>query len=92
MKVLDVIEEEGKLVVSQRLALAASAPALVRGSLVTGTVTGLRPYGVFLEVEGGYSGLLHISQISSDRVDDVAQVCTEAGNVVQELLVVTFPA
>ena len=71
---LDVIEEEGKLVVSQRLALAASAPALPRGSLVAGTVTGLRPYGAFLEVEGGYSGLLHISQISSDRVDDVSQV------------------
>lgn len=69
-----MIEEEGKLVVSQRLALAASAPALAKNSLVTGTVTGLRPYGAFVEVEGGYSGLLHISQISSDRVDDVSQV------------------
>ena len=35
------------------------------------TVTGLRPYGVFLEVEGGISGLLHISQISSERIDSL---------------------
>mgnify|MGYP005992905269 CR=1 FL=1 len=72
MKLLEALEDEGKLVVSQRLAAAASAPTLQRGTLVSATVTGLRPYGVFLEVEGGHSGLLHISQISSDRVEDVA--------------------
>jgi small subunit ribosomal protein S1 len=72
VKILDAAEEEGKLVVSQRLALSAASPALPRGTLVCGTVTGLRPYGVFLELEGGHSGLLHISQISTDRIENLA--------------------
>ena len=41
---------------------------------MSGTVTGLRPYGAFLELENGVAGLLHISQISSDRVDNLEQL------------------
>merc|ERR1711998_809720 len=37
----------------------------------TGTITGLRNYGAFLELEGGMAGLLHISQISYDRIDNL---------------------
>lgn len=37
-------------------------------------MTGLRPYGVFLELEGGAAGLLHISQISAERVDNLENV------------------
>jgi small subunit ribosomal protein S1 len=72
VKILDAVPEQGKLVVSQRLALSASTPALQRGTVVSATVTGLRPYGAFVEVDGGHSGLLHISQVSAERVDDLA--------------------
>ena len=44
------------------------------GSVVSGTVTGLRPYGAFLELEGGMAGLLHISQISYERIDNLDQL------------------
>lgn len=69
VKVLDVVEQEGKLVVSQKRTLFESLPDFKRGIVIKGTVTGLRDYGVFLELEGGMAGLLHISQISYDRVD-----------------------
>jgi ribosomal protein S1 len=47
-----------------------------RGDVMNATVTGLRPYGAFVELEGGLAGLLHISQISSDRIDNVDSIFT----------------
>lgn len=40
---------------------------LVPGALVQGVVDGVRPFGVFVKLPGGGSGLLHISQA---RLDD----------------------
>jgi small subunit ribosomal protein S1 len=75
VKFLDVVEDEGKLVVSQRRALAESHNSMFKkGDVVTGTITGLRNYGAFLELEGGMAGLLHISQISYDRIDNVEKI------------------
>ena len=52
VKFLDVDESEGKMVVSQKRASNELKPELRRGEVVDATVTGLRPYGVFLEVQG----------------------------------------
>ena len=49
---------------------------LRRGSVVGGTITGLRNYGAFLELDGGVSGLLHISQVSYDRIDNLETLFT----------------
>lgn len=77
MKFLDVDEEAGKLVVSQKRAVMDGVSFdLKRGSVVSGTITGLRNYGAFLELEGGMAGLLHISQISYDRVDSLETLFT----------------
>ncbi|GAB4195779.1 MAG: hypothetical protein OHK0022_12770 [Roseiflexaceae bacterium] len=35
------------------------------GRLVSGTVTGVQPYGVFVELEPGVTGLLHITRLPS---------------------------
>lgn len=72
VKFLDINEEEGKLVISQRRALMENQNTdLNRGEVVSGTITGLRQYGAFLELDGGVAGLLHISQISYDRIDNL---------------------
>lgn len=70
VKFLDVNEDDGKIVVSQRRAMTESQTALKRGEVVQGTITGLRAYGAFLELDGGVAGLLHISQISYGRVEN----------------------
>jgi small subunit ribosomal protein S1 len=70
VKFLDVNEDDGKIVISQRRAMTESQTALKRGEVVGGTVTGLRAYGAFLELDGGVAGLLHISQISYGRVEN----------------------
>jgi len=76
VKFLDVIEEEGKVVISQRRHLSDAAPTLVPGEVIGANVTGLRNYGAFLELDGGSAGLLHISQISADRIDNLETLFT----------------
>jgi small subunit ribosomal protein S1 len=72
VKFLDVDEDAGKLVVSQkRAAMEGASFDFKKGAVVSGTITGLRNYGAFLELEGGMAGLLHISQISQDRVENL---------------------
>ena len=39
-----------------------------------GTVTRIMPFGAFVDVGGGKEGLLHISKISSKRVEKVEDV------------------
>lgn len=74
VKFLEVAEENNKLVVSNRKAIVEQQMAdLSRGDVVAGIVKAIKPYGAFVEV-GGMSGLLHISQISYDRIDDLETV------------------
>ena len=41
------------------------------GSIVFGTVTGIENYGVFVNLDDYYTGLIHISEISHGFVRDV---------------------
>ncbi|KAJ4954247.1 hypothetical protein NE237_011030 [Protea cynaroides] len=73
LKFVEVDEEQSRLVLSNRKAMADSQAQLGIGSVVTGTVQSLKPYGAFIDI-GGINGLLHISQISHDRVSDISTV------------------
>ncbi|QJA06890.1 30S ribosomal protein S1 [Thermosulfurimonas marina] len=44
------------------------------GSTVSGRVTKVTDFGVFVEVEGGLEGLVHVSEISEERVEDPAKL------------------
>ncbi len=43
------------------------------GDVVTGVVNRIEDYGVFVELSPGKDGLLHISQVSADRVRDIRE-------------------
>ena len=47
------------------------------GDVVVGTVQSVKPYGAFVDMGSGVNGLLHISQISEDRVSNVEDVLSE---------------
>jgi small subunit ribosomal protein S1 len=47
------------------------------GQLVEGEVTRLVSYGAFIEIEPGVEGLLHISQLSRDNVQDASEYISE---------------
>lgn len=41
------------------------------GSVVEGVVTGIKPYGAFVNLDSSHNGLIHISEISERFVRDV---------------------
>ncbi|ANV85163.1 30S ribosomal protein S1 [Picosynechococcus sp. PCC 7003] len=68
---LEFDQERRKLVLSQRYAAQAEVMRrLSIGALVSGTVVNLKPYGVFVELDG-MTGLLHRSQISAKPVEQI---------------------
>ena len=58
---------------------------LSQGSVVQGTVTGIKPFGVFVEVDGK-SCMLHSSQVSSERIADLSSVIA-VGSTIKCLVV-----
>jgi small subunit ribosomal protein S1 len=44
------------------------------GMIVKGKVTKITNFGVFVELEPGLEGLLHVSELSDDKVDDPTTV------------------
>lgn len=44
------------------------------GGIYEGKVTRIMPFGAFVDIGGGREGLLHISKISSKRVEKVEDV------------------
>jgi len=46
------------------------------GNVVQGKVTGITNYGIFLTFDDGYSGLIHISEISDKFVQNISEYVT----------------
>ena len=42
-----------------------------RGQVVKGVVTNVTDFGIFLEIEKGVEGLIHVSEISKDKVENL---------------------
>ena len=41
------------------------------GKIVKGNITGVEKYGIFVNLDNFYSGLIHISEVSNDFVKDI---------------------
>lgn len=89
VQVLDVDEDKNRLLLSARELLRAKADeekkakiATVEvGSVMEGVVETLQPYGAFVRLENGVSGLVHVSQISHTRIKDPSVVLQEGDQV-----------
>lgn len=75
VRILDANKKENKLILSEKEAvrdgLAARFAELKVGDVVKGIVTGTVDFGVFVNVDG-IEGLVHISEISWERVNNPA--------------------
>lgn len=56
------------------------------GDVVEGTVDSIKPYGAFIKLDDGVDGLLHISQISTQRIKHPSAVLTEGQTVKVKIL------
>ncbi len=71
---LEVNPNNRKLIFSQRQATRAASFSLLQiGDLVEGKITGIKPFGVFVDLNG-VSALLHIKQISQKFIENLEQV------------------
>ncbi len=82
VRVITVDREKEKLVLSAKEVLREQAKEehdhrvamIVPGTILEGTVESLQPYGAFIDLKDGLSGLVHISQISQRRIKKPSEV------------------
>lgn len=56
------------------------------GKIYEGKVTGITGFGAFVEVEGGKTGMVHISEISSTYINQISDVLKEGQQVKVKVL------
>lgn len=56
------------------------------GSIVTGKVVKVESFGAFVRIADGFEGLVHISQLSADRVENTEDVVKEGDEVQVKVL------
>jgi small subunit ribosomal protein S1 len=56
------------------------------GAKVTGVVTSVTDFGVFLEIEDGIEGMIHVSELSKDRVSSPADFTKEGDTLTAMVL------
>ncbi len=96
VQVHDVVKEENRLILSARELLRAKAEEERRakisnvevGLVTEGTVESLQPYGAFVNLGNGLSGLVHISQISEKRIKHPSAVLAVGDKVKVKVIAV----
>lgn len=79
---IEVDPEQNRLVLSQREAAKADAMGeIIAGRITEGEVVNIKPYGVFVELAAGVTGLLHIKQVSQKRVESLEDLFSVGENI-----------
>ena len=60
------------------------------GQMIKGKVTNVTKFGAFVEIEPGIEGLVHISELSNQRVEKASEV-TKAGDEIQAVVINVDP-
>lgn len=91
VRILDCDRKANKLIFSEKEAikegLAARFEKLAVGDKVQGVVTGVVDYGVFVNVEG-IEGLVHISEISWERVNNPSDYVKVGQNIDAKIIAI----
>ena len=94
VRVITVDQEKEKLVMSateilrekEKEAHDHKVAMIVPGTVMEGTVESLQPYGAFVDLKDGLSGLVHISQISQRRIKKPSEVLKVGDKVKVKIL------
>ena len=62
--------------------------SIVVGTIVEGVITGITKFGAFVELPGGTTGLVHISEIADEYVKDINDFFKKADKVNVKVLTV----
>ena len=90
-KVLEVDPEGNRISLSLRRAQRTQRmQQLEPGTIMDGTISGIAAFGAFVDVGVGRDGLVHVSEISSERINSVEEALT-VGDKVQVKVIEVDP-
>jgi len=89
-KVIDLNEKEEKLIVSEKAAWDDKQKKVISkfqvGEKIEGKVTGVVDFGAFVEFGDGLEGLVHISELAWQRIDNPRDVIKVGDKVTAEII------
>jgi small subunit ribosomal protein S1 len=90
IKIIDVDETDNKLIVSEKAAWEKEQQKVISGykvgDIVDGKVTGVVDFGAFIEFGSGLEGLIHISELAWQRIDDPREIVKISDQVKAEII------
>jgi len=90
VKIIDANEEEGKFIVSEKAVWETRQESVISkykiGDEVEGTVTAVTDFGAFVKFDANLEGLVHISEIAWQRIDNPRDVLKIGDRVRAEIL------
>lgn len=90
VKVMALEEKEEKLIVSEKEAWQEKQKDIISkykvGSIVAGTITALTDFGVFLSFGENLEGLIHISELAWQRIDDPSDLFKVGDKIKAEII------
>lgn len=93
VKVLDIKDEEGILIVSERETESEERQKALasykKGDVVEGVITGVVDFGAFMEFGDGLEGLIHISELGWQRIDNPRDLVKEGQKVKAQIIDIT---
>jgi small subunit ribosomal protein S1 len=89
-KIIDVLEKDEKLIVSEKAAWNEKQKVAVSkfkvGDKVTGKITGVVDFGAFVEFDDNLEGLVHISELAWQRIDNPRNIVKVGDEVTAQII------
>ncbi len=90
VQVIDVNDEEGTLIMSERAInyeeRKRELDQYKKGDVVEGMVTGVVDFGAFMEFGDGLEGLIHISELGWQRIDNPRDIVKEGQKIKVQII------
>ena len=90
VKIINVDEKEDKLIVSEKAAWEETKKGVISGykvgDKVEGRITGVVEFGAFIEFGDGLEGLIHISELAWQRIDNPKEIINVGDKAKAEII------
>jgi small subunit ribosomal protein S1 len=90
VKLIDVNEEEDRLIASEKAVWETKQETVISkykiGDVVEGDVTAVTDFGAFVKFDEGLEGLVHISEIAWQRIEDPREILHVGDRVRAEII------
>lgn len=95
VRVMTLDEEEKKLIVSEKDAWQDKQKDIISryqvGSVVEGAITAITGFGLFINFDNNLEGLIHISELAWQRIDDINELYKIGDTIKAEIISIDGP-